>query len=282
MTMTWWQSIILGFVQGATEFLPISSSGHLILVRYWTGLSGDFFLFDSLVHFATLIAIVIVLFKDILKLFRPPFKTFGMIVVASVPAVITGFLLELTLKDYFESPKFLWVFFFITAAVLVATEVLAKRGKKAAADGEKTAADESLKPLWEMQWKNAVGMGLAQAAAVFPGLSRSGSTIFGGVVTKGDRGQVAKFSFLMSIPVILGAVALELYKLGDAAAEGVLPAVTVPWYAYLLGMATAFAVGFFAIKFMLRLIQKANFKWFAVYLAALGTVTLVLYFILGL
>ena len=269
--MTFYEAIILGLVQGLGEFLPISSSGHLILFREIMGIDGDFLLFDIMLHVATLAAVFIVFFKDIIGLFKPPFKTLGLIILASVPAVITGLIYKFCEIEIFESAKYLCFFFLFSAVVMFFAEFIAKRRQKTETGGGESALEAGVEGI---KLKTALCMGLMQSAAVFPGITRSGSTIFGGIASKGDRNAVAKFSFFMSIPVILGAALLE----GISAIKGGATA-DVSWYCYLLGMAFAFLSGLFAIKFMLRLISKANFKWFSLYLAVLSIVTFAVYFI---
>lgn len=254
--MVWWQAIVLGLVQGIAEFLPISSSGHLVLFRQFMGLSGDFLFFDVMLHVATLFAIGAVLYKDILRVFRPPYKPLFMIIVATIPAGVIGLLFSGIIESYFSTAKFIGFFFIATAVLMLVTEFIAKRNKKPK----------------EFGWKNAVGMGLMQAAGVFPGISRSGSTIFGGTVTGADRAQVATFSFLMSIPIIIASAVMTTIDVMNA------PSVSVDLLCVLVGMITAGVSGYFAIKLMFRAIKKANFKWFSLYLLIIGIVSIVLYF----
>ena len=310
--MSWWQSIILGIVQGLTEFIPVSSSGHLILTRELIGADiGDFLWFDLLLHIATLVAVGIVMWHEIVALFRPRFKVMGYIVIASIPLALVGFLLSDVIREvFYYSATYLWIFFLITAILLVIAEMREKRlGPKAflldtrsgikryftaidfskpldsaSADDAQQAVEANAlehyddtqsakikKFLPDLKFKTIIAMGLMQMAAAFPGISRSGSTIFGGVMTRGNRETIAKFSFLMSIPVILGATMLDAVALIWPSSSGaaVEPAA-MGWYAYALGMIFAFLFGMLAIKFMLRLIAKADFKWFSLYLTALS------------
>ena len=252
--MKFWEAIILGLVQGLAEFLPISSSGHLVLVRELLGIQGEYLLFDVMVHVGTLFAIFIVFFKDILALFKPPFKTIGLIALASIPAVIVGLFLDDQIESLFSSGKYLCFFFLFTAVIMLLTEFLAKRTTESKPLGVKTA----------------IAMGLMQGVAVFPGISRSGSTIFGGTVAKGDRAEIAKFSFFMSVPVILGSAVLQIFKADFAVIE---------WGNILIGMATSFISGLLAIKLMMKVIQKANYKWFALYLLVISILSFIFLFI---
>ena len=263
MNMLWWQAMVLGLVQGFTEFLPVSSSGHLILVRELMGLnvsaSSQFNLvFDILVHVGTLIAVVIVLYKDILALFRKPFKRLGMLIVASIPAVIVGFTCKDYIEQYFSTAQYLCFFFLFTAIIMLISEIVAKRNKDPK----------------ELSWGGAVAMGVMQGAGVFPGISRSGSTIFGGTMAGSKSKQVATFSFLMSIPIILGSLLLSVI---DVAQAGEIASIN--WFSVIVGMASAFESGYFAVKVMLKLIAKANFKWFSLYLLIVSVFTFVYYFL---
>ena len=251
-----WQAIILGFVQGLGEFLPISSSGHLILVRNLMGIEGDYLLFDIMLHVGTLGAVAIYFFKDILQLFKPPFKKMGLLIIATIPAALVGMLLGDYVDAVFMSGKYLCFFFLATAVLMFVTEFFAKK-------------EAYNKPLGI---KTAIGMGLMQAVGVLPGISRSGSTIFGGVMTKTNKNEVATFSFLMSIPMILGSAAVETYHVIKVGANvDVLPMV--------IGMVVALVSGYLAIRFVMSLVKKANFKWFGVYLIALSFVTFVWLFL---
>ncbi|MCL2375220.1 MAG: undecaprenyl-diphosphate phosphatase [Firmicutes bacterium] len=353
--MSWWQAVILGIVQGATEFIPVSSSGHLILFRDWIGVGGgDFLLFDLLVHLATLGAVFLVFYKDIGKLFKKP-KYLGWLVLATIPAGLIGlgyFLLRDRipfLRYLFETPNFLWIFFLITAILLFAAELYERKQppkdffigvgknikglfvrKKAVeetidpvgadidrqlfidednmfdsgrsmpvpTESEQLSSDENSssnpqsfstldsqfsteeEPFLDgLQPKNVAAMGLMQMAAIIPGISRSGSTIFGGVMTRGKRKTIAKFSFLMSIPIILAGLLLETIQLVTSNYDPYAIATAIPWYGYVLSMIAAFVVGFAAIKWMLKLIAKADFKWFALYVFALSIFSFFFYFL---
>jgi undecaprenyl-diphosphatase len=255
--MNVFEALILGLVQGLTEFLPVSSSGHLVLAQSLLGIEVSVF-FDIMLHVATLAAVCIVFFKDILNLFKPPFRTLLYLVIATVPAVIVMFLL----KDHIDTlfgETFLPFAFLITAALLFVTEIFTKK-----------SGGELLKPI---DAKISLLMGAAQAVAVIPGISRSGSTIGAGLIAGGRREDVARFSFLMSIPIILGSAGYSALTDTVAAAAADIPAL-------LAGMAAAFVSGFIAIRFMLKLIQKCNYKWFSLYLALLAVFTFLKVFVI--
>lgn len=259
-----WKSSVLGVVQGLTEFLPVSSSGHLTLLQKLLGFDtagGAMTFINIMMHLGTLIAVVIVFWKDIVALFRKPFKMLLMLIVATIPAGIIGLLFSDEIDSIFAGETgllYLALCFALTALMLLVCEFIAKRQK-------------TPKPLG---WGNTVSMGLMQAVALFPGISRSGSTIVAGTVTGAKRKEVARFSFLMSIPIILGSFLVEI-------ASGVKDVVTgQPSYfseiaapeivGMVFGVVLSMVFGFIAIKWMMKIIQKANYMWFSVYLLCLS------------
>ncbi len=257
-----WKSIVLGTVQGLTEFLPVSSSGHLVflqkVLRYDIGGGGMTFV-NVMLHFGTLVAVCAVFFKDILALFKKPFKPLLMLIVATIPAGLVGVLLNDRIDALFEGPNamlLLAVCFSVTALLLLLCEL---------------AAHSERRRERELGWANAIPMGLMQAVALFPGISRSGSTIVAGTVSGARTQDVAKFSFLMSIPVILGSVLVELIgfikapEFAAGANGGLYTAVGV-----VIGVLFSAVFGFLAIKLMMKVISKANYKWFALYLILLS------------
>ena len=259
-----WKSILLGTVQGLTEFLPVSSSGHLTLLQRAIGydLGGGSMMFvNVMLHLGTLLAVVWVLRREILALFKKPFKTLLMLVAATVPAGLLGVFLSDKIDAIFAGDggiAYLAVCFALTALLLLVAEYAAMRIKEPAPLG----------------WKHAVCMGVMQAVALFPGISRSGSTIVGGTVSGAKRDDVAKFSFLMSIPIILGSVVFELKDIvfpgeGTAVAFGGPEIVGM-----LFGIVFAAAAGLFAVKLMLKIIGKGNYKWFSLYLILLSVTCL--------
>lgn len=260
MNMVWWQAMILGLVQGLTEFLPVSSSGHLILVREFMGLNdgSSFLLFDVVAHVGTLVAVVIVLYKDILGLFKKPYKNLVMLIVATIPAVIVGFACKDFIEEYFSTAKYLCFFFALTAVLMLVSEIVARCNRNPK----------------ELGWGGAVAMGLMQGVGVFPGVSRSGSTIFGGTVVGTDSKKIASFSFLMSLPVICGSLLLSVIDVAQAGALS-----QIDWFSMAVGALSAFASGYVAVRVMLKLIAKANYKWFSLYLIIVAILTFSFYFI---
>lgn len=243
--------MILGFLQGLTEFLPVSSSGHLLLARNMMGLGEMSASFDVFLHIGTLVAVVICLRREILIVAKNP-KKIGFLALATVPAVVVGLLLGDFIEKIFYTGNYLWVTFLATAMLLLACEII------------ETVRSGRKKMLTGIGIDNAAVMGMMQAAALLPGLSRSGCTIFGGVVSGARREDVATFSFLMSIPVILGGAILSI------------SAIDVAWYILLVGMIAAFVGGMLSVKVMLKVIGKANYKWFSLYLAIMSIVSIFL------
>lgn len=247
------EAFILGVVQGLTEFLPVSSSGHLVLLQNIFGIEEDVVLFDVMLHFATLLAVGVFFFKDVLNIFKPPYKTLLYLTIATIPAVIVMLLFKDDIETLFTG-TYLCFGFFITAVLLFVTEYIDKKNNIPAENANPIDAKKSLI------------MGIAQSVAVIPGISRSGSTICSGILTGADKKSVAKFSFLMSMPVILGSAVVSAFDIGSASFD-VLPLI--------IGMAAAFVTALFAIKIMMKVIQKSNYKWFALYLFIISAVTFV-------
>lgn len=266
-----WQAVILGLVQGLTEFLPVSSSGHIAFFQGIFGISEDdiALFFTIILHLGTLVAVCVVFWRDILDLFKKPFHTLGFLVLATIPAGISGVLFKVFDLDAILLSReymgiILAVFFMITATVLFVTEMVVKRR-------------QNTLPLC---FKTVVPMGLAQALAVLPGISRSGSTICAGTLAGCKSEEVAKFSFIMSIPVILGSFAVELFmglKDGEIQQSFTTGGATLGW-SVALGFIISAIAGLFAIKVMLKVIKKANYKWFSLYLVLLSLTCVVLHF----
>lgn len=263
-----WQAIVLGITQGLAEFLPISSSGHLVFLQRVLGvdIGGAEFFFDIILHLGTLVAVCFVFFKDILDLFKKPFKTLLYLIIATIPAGLAGVLFDDWIEEHIVGGAyvgiFLAVFFTITAVTLFVTEIYAKRRTKTL-------------PLCI---KNTLSMGLAQMVAILPGISRSGSTICAGTFAGGSAEDVSKFSFLMSIPIIVGGFALSLVKgmfNGEMAQSFEVAGDAFGW-CIAVGFIVSAVSGFIAIKVMLSAIKKANYKWFSLYLVVMAILAIVL------
>ncbi|MDR0443444.1 MAG: undecaprenyl-diphosphate phosphatase [Treponema sp.] len=259
--MSIFNAIILGAVQGLTEFLPVSSSGHLVLLQKVFGISEPALFFDTMVHMGTLAAVLTVLRREIwaiLRRFVQPLTAY--LVIATVPAVIFALALKKNIEAAFESGGFLGFAFLITATLIITAEFLSRRAKMT-----------EFRKAESMNWLDAVIIGIMQAIAITPGISRSGATISGALSRKLDRSFAARFSFLLSIPAILGAVALQTKDL----LKGADSHTVVGAGAVIAGTLTAAVVGFFAVRFMLKIISEKSLWGFAVYTGVLGIMIII-------
>lgn len=268
--MTLIQSIILGIIQGLTEFLPISSSAHLVLIPDllgWQIPESQVFPFGVLVQMGTIVAVILYFWSDLWKILKAFFK--GLIdrkpfedpnarlgwylILATIPAGLSGMLLKDKVEAAFNDPNATAYFLFGTAALLVLAEILGKRSRN----------------LMSMTWFDALWVGLFQAISIFPGISRSGSTIAGGMTRNMDRPSAARFSFLMSIPVMLGA---GLVSFSDALQmpdlKSFLPMI-------IAGFIAALLVGYLSIHWLLGFLTKRSFYWFALYCVLIGALVLI-------
>lgn len=262
--MNYFSSIILGIVQGFTEFLPISSSGHLIIFQTIFGIEENL-AFDVLLHMATLVAVFIVFWQSIRRMiieffamFKDLFQTKSfcvykskyrkyiiLIIVASIPAALVGFLLDDLITKLFSS-------IVVVACMLILTGILLILGER--------IGKQNTKQIVNMDMKNALVVGLFQAIAITPGLSRSGSTIVGGMISGLKRDDAAEFSFLVSIPVIIGAFIFKISDISIIFSSGVFQTITA-----LLGFAAALISGIFAIKVVLKFVTKGKLHYFSYY-----------------
>ncbi len=250
-------ALLLGIVQGLTEFLPVSSSGHLVLFQQWLEVQGDEVLFDLVVHLGTLVPVMVFYRESLIGMLKAPFSERGglserpntrlmaLVLLGTIPTGIIG----LTLKDFFEqlfdTPSVLAISFSLTACLLLASG-FARSGKTTEVD---------------MAWWQALAIGLAQGLAITPGISRSGTTIAIALMLGLSREYAARYSFLLAIPAILGAFVL---KAGDAAWD------TLDVGALGVGFLASMISGYLALVILVRLVQQGSFKHFAWYLFALA------------
>ena len=252
----------LGLVQGLAEFLPISSSGHLNLFQALLGVNvANQLLFDILLLVGTLVAVAVVFWKDWVQMIAHPIKnkTLLLLFIASLPALAAKVVFGDLLDAVEGTNRFLGVFFLVTALLLVLTQWISRRNAARGVEKDQVGIVEALV------------MGCLQAVGMLPGVSRSGSTIFGGVAAKVNRETAAKFSFMMSAPAIVGSL-LSVGK--DAIQEGVTFGSDLP--AVLVGMVVAGVSGYLAIRFFMKVISKASLNGFALYMALLGIAVIVL------
>lgn len=267
--MTIFQSILLGIVQGLTEFIPVSSSGHLVIVPYlfgWKIPPDQAFVFDVLVQVATLAGVIFFFWRDITAILlaminglrkRQPFadgtaRLGWYLILATIPAGLVGFFLKDTIESVFGSPEYTAIFLLLTAGLLVYAEKIGKRTRI----------------LETMVWRDALLIGFFQIIALFPGVSRSGATISGAMRQDFERPSGARFSFLMSIPIMLAAGLLSIIDLAR------FPNLTQLLPVFIPGFLAAGVVGYVVIGWLLRFLSHYSLYYFAAYCVILSILTL--------
>ena len=268
--MEWFEALILDIIQGLTEYLPVSSSGHLAIGSTLFGLSGEENLtFTVAVHVATVLSTIVILWKEIVWLFTDLFKFkwnegtkyIVNILISMIPVGIVGLFFKDKVEAIFGSGLLVVGICLMITALLLAFSYWAKPRQR-----------ENISPL------HAFIIGIAQALAVLPGLSRSGSTIATGLLLGNKKERLAQFSFLMVIPPILGEALLDVK---DMAEMGVSQAMAgLPTLSLAVGFLAAFICGCLACKWMINIVKKGKLIWFAVYCAIVGTATVILNFVL--
>ncbi|PIS27593.1 MAG: undecaprenyl-diphosphatase [Candidatus Marinimicrobia bacterium CG08_land_8_20_14_0_20_45_22] len=261
------ESLILGVFQGFSEFLPISSSGHLVILQRLFNLTSDNIVFEVSVHFGTLLSVVAVYYSDLWKMiasffsglfsqnirsnFRNNeyFRLAVFVVIATIPAGLVGVLFKDFIEGIFHSVRLVGVTLIVTGVLLFLTRFAKIQNRKLGG------------------W-NSLLIGLFQAFAILPGISRSGSTISAGLFSGISRMEAARFSFLLSVPAVLGATILEGK---DVLAVGV---AVLDWKILLIGLISSFIVGYLSLKFLLKIVQSGKFSWFAPYCLTVGLLTL--------
>lgn len=260
--MTVFQAALLGLIQGLTEFLPVSSSGHLVLFQAFLGINDGGIVFEVMVHFGTLLAVVTVFWQDILNLVREFFvllkpatfragfasrfesseyaKMLIYIIIGTIPAAVIGFLFEDYIEAAFRHPRLTCVMLIITGLILLATRLVRR---------------QSL----DLNTGRAFIIGLAQAGAILPGISRSGATISAALYQGVDSKRAAQFSFLLALPAILGATVL---KLAELFSQPVNPDQSL---VLIVGTIVAYLSGYLAIKLLLDIVRRGKLYWFAPY-----------------
>ena len=252
--MTIAESIILGIIQGLTEFLPVSSSGHLVIAQHFIkSFSQPGVLFDVTLHLGTLLAVIIYFRGRIIKILKD-IKLLGFIVLGTIPAGILGVLFKKKFEAMFSDIKLVGLMLIVTGMVIF----IADRIKKAEKDIKK------------MTWFDSIVIGAIQAVAIIPGISRSGSTISGGVFLGFDKKTAMEFSFLLSIPAILGAALLEARHATGTDFQDI--NITV----YIAGLIVAAAIGYLSIKVLMNFLQKQRLYIFSIYVWVIGAIVLLI------
>ncbi|MFC1616136.1 undecaprenyl-diphosphate phosphatase [Patescibacteria group bacterium] len=288
--MDWIDALILGALQGVTEFLPISSSGHLVLGEHFLGLKIEVLKsFDVIVHMATLLAILIYFWRDVWGMIKGFFMLIGgkakfndpysklifYIIIGTIPAVFLGLFAEDWIDTNFRNVEAVGIFMFIVGIIFILGEFTYKRFHEESSVKEKfldkvDEARDCIEPggyesteIRGLTWWKAIIIGVAQSIALVPGVSRSGSTIVAGLFQGIKRSQAARFSFLLGIPAIAGAGLLTAIKMGgDGSQVDILPMI--------IGFVASFLFGLFSVWFLMQFLKKHSLIVFSVYLIALG------------
>ncbi len=271
--MTIVQAVLLGIIQGLTEFLPISSSGHLVILPFflnWTLPEKEMFIFDVLVQLGTLVAVIFYFRKDLLAILTAFFKQLfkgtpfashkarmgWLLIIATIPAGLVGIFFQDLVEGAFSSPLFAGVALLVTAVLMLLAEKISL----------------NIGDIHDVTFLNALIMGLMQALALFPGISRSGATISGGMLNHLKRESAGRFSFLMSIPIMLAAGGLSTYQMVTEVANlsQFLPIMAV-------GFVTAAVVGYASIRWFLHFLTNHSLVYFSMYCALLGGATILVW-----
>ncbi|MFC3886209.1 undecaprenyl-diphosphate phosphatase [Bacillus songklensis] len=251
--MSWFEAFILGIIQGLTEFLPISSTGHLYLGRHMFGLDEAGLFLDTMLHIGTLLAVLVFYKEELLHILKKPFsKLTFLLIVGTIPAVMIGLLF----KDYFEEIS--------KTGVTIGWEFLVTGLFLWFADSIRGG----YKQMEQITYTDALVIGTFQAAAIFPAISRSGLTIVAALMRKLDRETAAYFSFLLSTPAIFGAVVLQFGDLFSEQAE------QISFFSLFIGTLSSAVFGYIAVKWMINFLKKRSLKMFAVYVWVLGLIVL--------
>ncbi|MDF2521234.1 MAG: putative undecaprenol kinase [Clostridia bacterium] len=253
--MNFIQAIILGIVQGITEFLPISSSGHLVLMQKLFRITEPALAFDTYLHLGTLMAVFAVFKDDIISILKKPFQKLTWLLLAgTIPTAIIGLVFKDIFEEMFHSGSTLGFEFVITGAILLLAGIQ-KNGRKG---------------LKDTSYLDAAFIGVMQGAAIMPAISRSGLTISGALFRNLDREFAARFSFLLSIPAILGATMLQVKDMVEIGGNS-----GISMGAIIAGALAAALSGYISIKFMMNILKKGKMKYFAYYVFVLGFLVII-------
>lgn len=262
--MSVFQAFVLGIVQGLTEFLPISSSGHLVLVPELLGWEQPSLAYLVLLHTATLVALLIYFRRELVALATgmfhpgPERKLVMLLALGTMPAAVIGFVFQEQFEDSFGEPFRVAIQLVLTGVLLIIAEALSRRHRADADVGSDTTAMAG-----KVTWRSALGIGFAQAVAIIPGISRSGATIAGGLLAGMSRPLAARFSFLLSVPILIGTSLLEVPKLsGDSPGAAAL----------MVGFTAALISGYLAIAGMIAFLQRRGLLLFAAYCLIAGSI----------
>lgn len=248
-----WEAVLLGVVQGVTEFLPISSSGHLLIVQHLLGFQHELITFDIVIHLATLVAILLFFGKSLLHV---SFREWFLVGLGTIPAVIAGLFFKDAIEALFGADVWVGVQLIITGLIVFATDWWLAHQDEMRQRTKMTTQNNPVK---------ALVIGVAQAIAIIPAISRSGSTVAGAIAMGLDREQAFRYSFLLAIPAIAGAGVLEFKDVYEAGETALL--VSPP---YLAGAVAALVTGILSLKLFKYVIDKAKLEWFGWYCVVVG------------
>ena len=263
--MSYIESIILGIIQGLTEFLPVSSSGHLVIGEHLLNLSLDSLSFEIFVHFGTLLSVLFIYYTDIIEIIKSIFKGVGkpiqtyqndsyfrlgiFVIVGTIPAALAGLLFKDFFEKVFHNINLVGISLIFTGVILGLTYFVNRHNQK-------------------LSIFKSIIIGAAQMLAIIPGISRSGMTISTGLYLKIQRKKAAKFSFLLATPAIFGSMLITIIDIIGQSQT------LLPLGILLTGLISSFIVGIIAIKFLLKLLEQGRFKWFAPYCIGLGLIVI--------
>ena len=253
--MTVGDAILLGIIQGITEFLPISSSGHLVVAENLMGLSKSGIIFEVVVHLGTLISILVVFRKDLTRLLRnwtsdESRRMSFYLVIGTIPIVLVGSMFKSQIEIAFEMPSLVGMAFLVTGSILILTYFTRVSGNS------------------EMNTKRSILIGLSQALAILPGISRSGITISSGLILGMEAKEAARFSFFLAIPALLGSGFFMMGEILSMSGDGESMRILIT------GFVTSFLIGLIALKFLLSVLVKGKFYWFGIYCWVIGIISI--------
>jgi len=282
------QALVLGLIQGLTEFIPVSSSGHLVLVRELFGWEDLGVAFDTILHLGTLLAVVVYFWSTwkkvfrtlgviVASLFKPELRQsldkedvflLGALVIGTIPAVVTGYFLGSWIDDTFRSLAWVTVFLMATGILFIIVERARRYFKRR--EEERGQPEFGTTKFAHLGWWKVLFIGCMQAVALLPGISRSGTTIAGGVFSGLNREAAARFAFLLSFPVILAA---GIVGISQIAGDGV---EKIGWGSLIIGFVVSAVSGYFAVRLMLKYLRTKKLYIFSIYLFVLAIIIFIL------
>lgn len=254
--MSFFELVVLALIQGVAEFLPISSSGHLVLMGHWFGIEEDKGTINIVLHFGTLLSIIVFYHAQIRQLVFENRRVIPLLIAGTIPGVLLGLLIDTQFEWLTVSPWLAASMLVVTGIMLIASKYVTR---------------EDTVDYRQTTWLTAIGIGLAQAIAILPGISRSGSTIFAGQLLGLKRESAATFSFLLALPIIAGATAYQIVKL-IFSSEGA--QTQAAGHFLVVGALISFVTGYISLCVLIRFVQKGKFYLFAWWCIPVGIISL--------